>query len=210
VNPVAGLAVQDPVLTPGVTSSAVTQENIHSTICVSGYTATVRNVSSATKARVYAEYGITSHAPGSYEVDHLIPLELGGSNDIENLWPEPYTGADNAHDKDHWENALHAMVCNGEMSLAEAQQKIVQWWLLLGATASNSSSPSGGGSPTQNNSPRTGSSGSGSSSGTSVHPGSYCAPVGAHGTYNGRSYVCSKTKADGTPYSGGRARWRRG
>ena len=43
-----------------------------------------------------------------------------------------------------------------------------------------------------------------------IHPGSWCSPVGARGTYNGNSYVCSTTSATGTPYSGGRAHWRRG
>ena len=54
------------------------------------YAHSVRNVSAATKRAVYAEYGIASHQPGKYEVDHLISLELGGSNDIRNLWPESY------------------------------------------------------------------------------------------------------------------------
>ena len=119
----------NPALSPGVADPAVTQANIHSTICVSGYTATVRNVSTSTKDKVYAEYGITSHAPGSYEVDHLISLELGGSNDIRNLWPEPYTGDDNARDKDVMENRLHDEVCAGTITLAQAQDEIVHWWL---------------------------------------------------------------------------------
>ena len=54
-----------------------------------------------------------------------------------------------------------------------------------------------------------GSAGSGSAGGD-IHPGSFCSPVGAHGTYNGNSYVCSTTSATGTPYSGGRAHWRKG
>ena len=119
----------NPALSPGVADPAVTQANIHSTICVSGYTATVRNVSTSTKDKVYAEYGITSHAPGSYEVDHLISLELGGSNDIRNLWPEPYTGDDNARDKDVMENRLHDEVCAGTITLAQGQDEIVHWWL---------------------------------------------------------------------------------
>ena len=51
--------------------------------------------------------------------------------------------------------------------------------------------------------------GSGSASGD-IHPGSFCSPIGAHGTYNGASYVCATTSATGTPYSGGRAHWRKG
>ena len=118
LQPRRGLWVQNAALTPGVIDPNVTQANIGSTICVRGYTKTVRHVSTATKTRVYHEYGIMSHTPGSYEVDHLISLELGGSNDIGNLWPEPYFGTNNAHDKDYWENELHRQVCNGSISLA--------------------------------------------------------------------------------------------
>ena len=73
--------------------------------------------------------GITSHAPGAYEVDHLISLELGGSNDIHNLWPEPYGGADNAHTKDGMENRLRTEVCGGQITLAQGQDEIVHWWM---------------------------------------------------------------------------------
>ncbi len=119
----------DPAMTPGVADPAVTQADIHQTICVSGYTSRVRSVSQSTKDRVYAEYGITSHPTGAYEVDHLISLELGGSNDIHNLWPEPSTEADNSHDKDVMENRLHAEVCAGQLTLAQGQDEIVHWWM---------------------------------------------------------------------------------
>jgi hypothetical protein len=89
----------------------------------------VRNVSEATKNQVYAEYGIASHASGQYEVDHLISLELGGSNSIKNLWPEPYVGDLNAHVKDKLENKLHALVCDGQLDLATAQQEIATDWI---------------------------------------------------------------------------------
>src|SRR5260221_1051161 len=66
----------DPRCTPGAVFSGVTYQKI----CVAGYTRTVRNVSASEKAQVFTEYGVTSHTPGQYEVDHLMPLELGGSN----------------------------------------------------------------------------------------------------------------------------------
>jgi hypothetical protein len=119
----------DPQLTPGVADPAVTQANIGSTICVAGYSGRVRNVPQSEKDEVYREYGIAYHAPGQYEVDHLISLELGGSNHIKNLWPEPYAGTDNAHRKDGMENRLHAEVCAGQITLAQGQDEIVHWWM---------------------------------------------------------------------------------
>lgn len=74
----------DPVLTPGVADPAVTQANIDTTICVHGYTAKVRNVPDSEKRAVFAEYHIDPKSD-RFEVDHLISLELGGSNDIKNL-----------------------------------------------------------------------------------------------------------------------------
>jgi len=114
----------DPALTPGDVLPMTVSD-----ICVPGYSSKVRNVTEAVKNQVYLEYGITSHAPGSYEVDHLISLELGGSNSIRNLWPEPYFGDLNAHVKDRIENKLHALVCDGQLDLPTAQQEIATDWI---------------------------------------------------------------------------------
>jgi hypothetical protein len=100
-------------------------------ICTPGYAKSVRNVTTAEKNAVYAEYGITSHPTGTYEVDHLISLELGGSNDIANLWPEAAEPRPGFHEKDRVENELHDQVCAGKMTLAEAQQAIAANWLVL-------------------------------------------------------------------------------
>lgn len=75
----------DPKLTPG-DSFAITSQDL----CVPGYTKKVRNVPAVMKREVYEEYGVILHGSGDYGVDHLIPLELGGSNSIKNLWPESY------------------------------------------------------------------------------------------------------------------------
>ncbi|MGH7623174.1 MAG: hypothetical protein ACREMU_12600, partial [Gemmatimonadaceae bacterium] len=107
-----------PARTPGATLDVDTAD-----ICVPGYTKRVRNVPAAVKRLVYASYGVRTHKPGDYEVDHLISLELGGSNSIRNLWPESYrTHPWNARVKDALENELHRRVCAGTMDLATAQQ----------------------------------------------------------------------------------------
>jgi len=112
----------DPNLTPGDTFP-VTKEQV----CTPGYAGSVRAVSVAEKKAVYAEYNIP-YVPKNYEVDHFISLELGGSNDKKNLWPEPYDPRPGAHEKDRVENYLHAQVCNGSISLEEAQKEISTDW----------------------------------------------------------------------------------
>jgi hypothetical protein len=120
--------------TPGVTNPAVTQANIRRTICVSGYTKTVRPPASFTTALKrnqlasgYAYRGVM--ATSYYEEDHLISLELGGApRDPKNLWPEPYNGPYGARTKDQVENKLHDMVCSGAMALRTAQHLEATNW----------------------------------------------------------------------------------
>lgn len=114
----------DPSKTPGVFLAGVGLDKI----CQKGYTSTVRYVTSAQKDKVFQEYGISRS--GEYEVDHLISLELGGSNDIRNLWPESYRGTWNAKIKDILENRLHYLVCAGKVSLRQAQLDISTNWIL--------------------------------------------------------------------------------
>ena len=115
----------DVKLTPGDTLD-VTKDDI----CVSGYSKKVRDVPQAVKEQAYKEYGITQREPGEYEVDHLISLELGGSNSIKNLWAESYRTAPwNARVKDKLENKLHEMICNSRIDLKVAQQAIAANWI---------------------------------------------------------------------------------
>ncbi len=118
-------ALPDAPCTPGAVFASATK----SQICNPGYAKSVRNVPNSEKDQVYAEYGISSHRPGEYEVDHLVSLELGGSNDIANLWPEAASPKPGYHEKDRYENYLHDQVCNGEIALAEAQHRIATNWL---------------------------------------------------------------------------------
>jgi hypothetical protein len=121
----------DPRCTPGATDPRVTQANIASTICTTGYAKTVRPPTSYTnplkkiEMRAYGDTGPLS----TFELDHLIPLEIGGApRSALNLWPEPWNGDTGATSKDHVENALHKAVCNGTLPLAVAQQRIATNW----------------------------------------------------------------------------------
>lgn len=115
--------------TPGAVNPAVTQANIQTTICRPGYTKLIRPPAAYTNAlkRKQLPHGARM---GDYEEDHLIPLELGGHpRDPHNLWPEPWTGAANAHVKDRCENRLHRQVCSGAITLKAAQTGIATNWI---------------------------------------------------------------------------------
>ena len=117
----AGAVVADPLRTPGVLNPDVTQATIRSTICVHGWTRTVRppvEYTNALKAKQMSRYGETGPL-SDYQEDHLISLELGGHpTDPRNLWPEPYPRASAV---DQIENELNAKVCDGRLSLDDAQ-----------------------------------------------------------------------------------------
>ena len=132
VDAATGEYLPDPACTPGAADPAVTQENIDSTICTSGYTATVRPPASDTnkvKAESLREYGQV--AVKTTEYDHLISLELGGTNSVSNLWPEPNkanaTGTTNP--KDAVENTLHRAICAHKVTLSAAQNAIAHNWV---------------------------------------------------------------------------------
>ena len=116
--------------TLGALNPAVTQATLDRTICVPGYTKTIRPSESITepeKLASMAAYGYSGRSPSDFEYDHLVSLELGGAvNDPRNLWPE---SGGSPNPKDSVENALHRMVCDGQMRLAQAQHIIATDWL---------------------------------------------------------------------------------
>ena len=210
--------------TPGTINPQVTQSNIQTTICVSGYTTTIRPTSSYTttlkKKQLETTYSFYHDTKlGDFEEDHLISLEIGGNPSSPlNLWPEPYAGPDGARVKDQIENKLHELVCQGLLSLESAQGQISTNWFLAyqkyvlnlnnGATPAPSDSPAQSSpiqSPTsspssmpETNSPTPVSSGSSAPS----------RPVGATGKCNDGTYsfatshrgMCSSHKGVETFY----------
>lgn len=127
----SGCIVRGPLQDTGCTPGAIFAGVTASQICQSGYARSVRNVPTSEKDQVYAEYGITHRSTGQYEVDHLVSLELGGSNDIANLWPEAASPKPGFHEKDKVENYLHSQVCSGAVSLKQAQIQIATNWLTV-------------------------------------------------------------------------------
>lgn len=113
----------------GAFNLAVTQATIDTTICVAGWTATVRPPASYTsriERQKLAASGYTDQDPRHYELDHLVPLALGGApRDERNLWPEPWPAA-RVKDKD--EVRLQRAVCADKMTLAAAQIEILRLW----------------------------------------------------------------------------------
>jgi hypothetical protein len=118
--------VPDPARTPGAALEVTAAD-----ICVPGYSKRVRDVPTEVKRQVYASYGVRTHQPGEYEIDHLINLSLGGSNSVRNLWPQSFrTSPWNARVKDELEVELHRRVCAGTLDLAKAQRIIAQNWVM--------------------------------------------------------------------------------
>lgn len=127
----------DPQLTPGALNSAVTQDTIQSTICVPGYSSSIRppvSYTDALKVKQLADpaYGDTADQnTANYEEDHFIPLAVGGNPTSEkNLWPQPRnTSPYNAGVKDTLEYTLYKDVCAGSVSLSVAQAAITTDWV---------------------------------------------------------------------------------
>jgi hypothetical protein len=78
---------------------------------------------------VFEEYGLPNSSRVAYELDYLITPALGGSNDIKNLWPQPYSSTWNARVKDQLEDHLHELVCQGQVQLTTAQKEIATDWI---------------------------------------------------------------------------------
>lgn len=192
--------------TPGATNPAVTQATIGKTICVAGWTATVRPSSSYTTALKvqqlasgYAAYGHT--ATGDYEEDHLISLELGGSPDSpKNLWPEPYFVSDGARVKDRIENRLHSLVCAGTLSLRTAQKAIARNWETAYAKYLGPLPPAGGSLLRTPSAPA-------SASATRSVVTSAAQPAGARAQCNDGTWSFSQTHSGKCSHHGGVARW---
>lgn len=119
---VLALAVPNRTVTPGVTRP-ITRE----ALCSTKWRLDRRMATVSMKKTVAAKYHVSWAKHADYEFDHLIPRELGGADELGNLWPQPWPSA---HKKDRLENKLHVLVCKGQLDLATAQREIASDWRL--------------------------------------------------------------------------------
>jgi len=118
-------ATPNPNLTPGATHTVSVND-----VCSMEHEQVVGQVSLSLRQQVLKEYGITQANPSEYEIDYLIAPGLGGTEDIHNLWPEPYTSPTwNAYAKDALEEHLHHLVCAGKLDITTAQRDIATDWI---------------------------------------------------------------------------------
>ena len=133
----AGLAqagdVPDLSLTPGAARAGLTKQKI----CSIKWGRDERHVTDAMKQEVFSRYAFTGYddprcvpaGKRTCEIDHLISRELGGADDIANLWPQAYgTSPWNAALKDKLENRLNKEICAGHLSLKAARDMLVKDW----------------------------------------------------------------------------------
>ena len=116
--------IPDAKLTPGVARTDLTVQ----AICKKKWGKDARMVTAAMKRQVFRNYGFSGNADPScapdkngrhFEIDHLVSRELGGADDVKNLWPECYSGKWGASVKDKLENRLHKEVCAGNITLSQ-------------------------------------------------------------------------------------------
>ena len=123
-EPAASAVLASWTMTPGVLNPDVTQANVQATICTHGWTRTIRppvDYTNRLKREQMRAYGLGGD-PSGYQEDHLVSLELGGhSTDPRNLWPEPRPRAEEV---DATENDLNRRICEGSISLEDAQRRI--------------------------------------------------------------------------------------
>jgi hypothetical protein len=112
-------------LTPGSVRE-VTKDDL----CESKYRSYDSAVSVSVKSKVFDLYSINTELGIAYNIDHLIPVTLGGTNAVQNLWPQPLAGEWNYMKKNSLERRLYKLVCSGELELQKAQQEIAGDWIV--------------------------------------------------------------------------------
>jgi hypothetical protein len=80
--------------------------------------------------KVFSRYHIPWRRRLEFKLDHLIPLELGGADAVENLWPQSLTTKPyGVERKELLTRCLLTRIAEGKMTLAKAQEEISEDWI---------------------------------------------------------------------------------
>jgi hypothetical protein len=121
---VEAIALPRRTLTPGSTRTVQVAD-----LCSNEYLDNDPPVNPSLEQAVFEEYGVPASSKRNYALDYLITPELGGADNIQNLWPQPYSSTWNARVKDRLEDHLHELVCQGKVQLTTAQNDISSDWI---------------------------------------------------------------------------------
>ena len=125
----ASAAVPDSDLPNRSITPGSVRDHVVSDVCTPDYARHARHVTLEERHDVFARYHVPYALHSQYELDHLIPLEIGGSNRESNLWPQPRSGEWSSRRKDRLENRLHDLVCRGGLPIVAAQRAIAENWV---------------------------------------------------------------------------------
>lgn len=120
------VAYPNPELTPGAYRPGISRSDV----CTPGYSKNYRKELSKTeKVEVYKRYDVP-YDTTKYQIDHFIPIGIGGSHDPENLWPQPIVNNAGFYEKQQVAQYLHESVCRGDMELEDARDIMRRDWHL--------------------------------------------------------------------------------
>lgn len=115
---------------PSQTSGDIFSDVAVSQLCGGKYSRKTRHVPSSLKREIKSNYHIDPDQFSDYSIDHFIPISLGGTNEVQNLWPQKVKGiVYGAAQKSLSDDYLHRQVCAGNMTLEKAQNLIINDWV---------------------------------------------------------------------------------
>ncbi len=118
-------AIHQPHASASTATGAYDARATSEAICTLGYARRHRNVPYRVRDHIYTAYGLARGHRRGYVIDHLVPLELGGTNEPANLWPQPRAESKR---KDLDEGRLHDEVCSGRITLGAARAEMLRLW----------------------------------------------------------------------------------
>jgi hypothetical protein len=120
---IGGVSMPNPKLTPGAVATTDTTK-----VCVLPDHLPSTVIPPATEQEVFTEYRIRNPVvQAKYDIDYLVPIQLGGATTTQNMWPAAFKGT-GFFEKVQLDHVLRDRVCHRELSLRTAQRDLEHNW----------------------------------------------------------------------------------